>query len=157
MIDRRIVQGVALAACASLLVACGNGSGSPTAPSGAGPWTGVWQGTLTDSTGSAGTLRLTLEERAIDARRALVSGEWTASFADTSRNGTGTVGGTITDAIGTLLLTPATPLPCPQPLAGAAGSYSLPALTRAGPSIQGAYSQLLCTSTRTGTLALTKP
>lgn len=156
MKGRRFGLGLTLIACATVLASCGERA-SPTGPSSNGPWTGVWQGTLTDTGGTTGTLQLTLEERAVDARGSLVSGAWTTSFADASRNGAGTVGGTVTEGVGTLLLTPATATACSQPIPGAAGSYSLSRLTLSGPALQGAFAQLLCTSTITGTVTLTKP
>ena len=145
----------ALTVCGAFLASCGERA-SLTGPSSNGPWTGVWQGTLTDTGGSTGTLRLTLEDRALDARGSLVSGTWTTSFADASRNGAGTVGGTVTDGVDTLLLTPATAMACSQPIPGAAGSYALSRLTLNGRALQGAFAQLLCTNTITGALSLTK-
>jgi len=145
----------ALTVCGAFLSSCSEPT-SPAGPSSNGPWTGAWQGTLTDTGGATSTLRLTLEDRALDARGSLISGAWTTAFADTLRNGAGTVSGTVTDGVGTLLLTPATATACSQPVPGAAGSYSLSRLTLNGRTLQGVFAQLLCTSTITGTLSLTK-
>jgi hypothetical protein len=157
MIDRRSAVALALTACATVFASCGDTGTSPTGPSGSGPWTGVWQGTLTDTHGTTGTLRLTLDERPVDAQRSFLSGSWSTSFADSSRNGSGSVAGTATDTTGTLLFTPSAPATCSQTVLGAAGSYSLPQVRLVGASLQGAYTQLSCTGTVTGTLAVRKP
>jgi hypothetical protein len=150
----------ALTLCAVLAAACGSGGGSPTAPSAppaTGPRSGVWQGTLTDDTGVAGTLRLTLEERSVDASSSVVSGSWSTIYQDTARNGSGTVLGTITGSVGSLLLTSSTTATCSGPFPAAIGSYNAPRLTVSNVSIEGPYSLALCTGTAPGRLALTKP
>lgn len=157
MIGRRFTWRLAaLTTCAVVLAACGADSVTPTAPSSTGGRSGVWLGTLHEVSGITGSLRLTLEERQVDARRSLITGTWTASYEVRSRDGSGTLTGTITDAIATLLLTPSTPGECDQVLPVAAGTYSTPQLTVSATSIQGAYSQLLCAGTATGRLTLTK-
>lgn len=145
-----------LTVCGAFLASCGDQRATPTAPSGTGTRSGVWQGALNESSGTTGTLRLTLEERQVDTRRSLVTGTWTASYPDRSRDGAGTLTGTITDAIGTLLLVPSQSGDCDRVLLAATGTYSTPQLTISATTIRGSYSQLLCTSTVTGTLTLTK-
>ncbi|MBP7775846.1 MAG: hypothetical protein KA371_01810 [Acidobacteria bacterium] len=148
---------IALVICAVAFAACGSGAGSPTAPSGAGPQSGTWLGTITDLNNVVGTLRLTIDERRIDGSRSLVSGSWSATFQDASRNGAGTLGGTITGATGTLLLTPVAPPACASgPFASVIGSYSAPQLAISSAAIQGPYSQSTCTGSLTGTLTLSK-
>lgn len=157
-IHRFVARVAVVAACAALLTACGAGAaGSPTAPSGAGPRSGTWLGTLTGPDDVAGTVRLTIEERRIDDVRSLVAGTWSATYQDASRNGAGTLGGTITGAAGSLLLAPFTPPPCASgPFASAVGSYSAPQLTISNASIHGPYSQATCAGSLTGTLTLAK-
>lgn len=152
------VRLAAVAACAALLTSCGAGTATPTAPSGTGPRSGIWQGTLADANGTTGTLRVTIEERQIDAARSLYSGTWTASYPDRSRDGAGSLTGTITGSAGTLLLAPTVTTTCSgTPLSPAAGTYSASRLTISNASIHGPYSQALCTGTLNGTLTLTKP
>ena len=152
--DRQLAP-IALFICAAVFASYGCGAtGSPTAPSGQGPRSGMWQGTLVDLNDVAGALRLTIEERRIDDSRSLLSGTWSATFQDGSRNGAGTLSGTITGTTATLLLTPSTPPACASgPFAATIGSYSAPQLTVSGASIQGAYSQATCTGAVSGTLA----
>jgi len=145
-----------LTAGATVLAACGAGSATPTAPSAAGPRSGVWRGTLNDANGPTGTLRLTLDERQVDATRSLVSGTWTASFEDRSRDGAGTLSGVITNAVGSMMLVPTTPHTCDRVFAVTAGTISTPQLAISARSMEGPYSQALCPGTATGTLTLTK-
>lgn len=150
----------ALVFCAALAAACGSGAGGPTAPSApsaTGPRSGVWQGTLTDDTGGAGTLRLTLAERTVEASSSVVSGTWSTVYQDPARNGSGTVLGTITGSVGSLLLSSSATSTCGGPFPTAIGSYTAPRLTISDVSIEGPYSLALCTGTATGRLALTKP
>jgi hypothetical protein len=157
MSGRRFTRHLAvLTTCAVMLAACGAASLTPTAPSSTGGRSGVWLGTLNEVSGATGSLRLTLEERQVDTRRSLITGTWTASYQARSRDGAGTLTGTITDALATLLLVPSTPVECDQVLPLAAGAYSTGSLTVSATSIQGPYSQLLCAGTVTGTLTLTK-
>ncbi|MCC6987394.1 MAG: hypothetical protein IT181_00250 [Acidobacteria bacterium] len=158
MTDRRFaLRLAATTVCGAILASCGGQGATPTAPSSTGTRSGVWQGTLNEASGTTGTLRLTVEERQVDARRSLLTGTWTASYQDRARDGAGSLTGTITDATGTLLLVPSTPGACDRVLLAAAGSYSASELAISAASMRGAYSQLLCTSTITGTLSLTKP
>lgn len=153
---RWAVQFATVAACAALLTSCGTGTTTPTAPSGTGPRTGIWQGTLADADGTTGTLRVTLEERQLDAARSLFTGSWNATYRDASRNDSGTFTGTANGSSGTLLLTPATIAPCNIGSLVPAGSYASAQLTVTNVSMQGPYSQALCTGTLNGTLILSK-
>lgn len=147
----------AVAACAALLTSCGADTATPTAPSAGGPRSGIWQGTLTDAHGTTGVLRLTIEERQIDAARSLYSGTWSATYQDGSRDGAGSLTGTITGSTGTLLLAPAVTTTCSgTPLSPAAGTYSSSQLTISNVAIQGPYAQARCAGTLNGTLSLTK-
>lgn len=150
------VRLAAVAACAALLTSCGAGTATPTAPSGTGPRSGIWQGTLADANGATGTLRVTIEERRVDAARSLYSGTWTATYQDGSRDGAGSLTGTITGSAGTLLLVPTVTTTCSGPLSPAAGTYSASLLTISNVSIHGPYSQALCSGPLNGTLTLTK-
>ncbi len=147
------------AACAALFVSCGSEAvRSPTAPSGTGPRSGSWRGTLTDTSNVTGTIRLTIEEHAIDAARSFVTGTWSTTFTDASRDGSGTVSGTIAGATGTLLLSPATAPPCGSgPFIPAIGSYSSPMLTVSSVAMQGPYAHATCSGTISGTLLLARP
>ncbi len=147
----------AVAACAALLTSCGAGTATPTAPTGTGPRSGIWQGTLADANGTTGTLRVTIEERQIDAARSLYSGTWTATYQDRSRDGAGSLTGTISGSTGTLLLAPTVTTTCSgTPLSPAAGTYVSSQLTISSVLIQGPYSQALCAGPLNGTLSLTK-
>lgn len=146
-----------VAASVALLTSCGADTTTPTAPSAAGPRSGIWQGTLTDANGTTGTLRMTIEERQIDATRSLYSGTWNAIYQDGSRDGAGSLTGTITGSAGTLLLAPTVTTTCGgTPLSPAAGTYVSTQLTISNVSIRGPYSQALCAGTLNGTLSLTK-
>ena len=98
---------VVLLVALALVPACGHDS--PTAPTPAfGPRTGTWAGPVTDDINGSGTMRIELTELTIDTSRSLLGGAWTTTFADPSKNATGTVGGILS---GSQLSITANPMP----------------------------------------------
>lgn len=138
-----------------LSVACGSSGSTPTAPS-AGSRSGTWSGTVSDSANGTGTLRLVLDDRVVSATESFITGTWTATFPDASRNGSGVVAGGATDATMFLNLAPTTPPTCPIPplFPAAVGSYNATRLSVGATTIRGDYVFGTCTGTVNGTLEL---
>lgn len=150
-----------LVLCVASLVAAACNSSSPTSPSGPtanGPRTGVWVGTASDPVNGTGTLRLELNDHALDDARSLLSGTWSTSYADAAKNGRGPVSGTATGATGALAMNPAVAQQCPSGtvFGGAAGSYVSTTLSIGSTTITGSYLLTTCTGSATGTLDLRK-
>lgn len=147
-----------LTAVATLVVtlavtSCGNSS--PTKPSDTSR-SGVWTGTVTDQTNGAGTLRVVLEDRRIDAQQSFWTGTWTTTFANAAMNGSGTLVGGISGTKAMLTLTPTQAPTCPNPspfLVGV-GNYTAPELTADATRISGPYQFASCTAVVSGTLDL---
>lgn len=153
----RLHAAVAAVAMAALVSCGGRGADTPTSPT-SGARSGTWVGTVSDPDNGTGALRLVLDEFPIDATRSFFTGTWRTSFPDGSRDGGGTVTGTITASTGTLLLAPAMPATCPSsaPFGPPIGSYASPLLTVSATTIGGPYSHARCTGVVSGTLTLTK-
>ena len=136
----------------ALVPACGHDS--PTAPTPAfGSHTGTWAGTVSDDSNGSGTMRIELTEVTIDASRSLLGGAWTTTFADSSKNASGTVGGILSDRQLSITANPTPPLTCaPVPLVPP-GTFSI-AATVAGSQLAGTYSFSTCTGSASGTIAL---
>jgi hypothetical protein len=144
-----------------LAAAC---SSTPTTPSPpefvvpTGPRTGNWTGTLTDASNGQGRVAVTLLDTPI-AGESVLTGMWTATFANAARNASGDVSGSIA-AGGTLrlFLTRRPPLTCgsatPAPLA--AGSFLGDVLSLTANAVAGTYTYVDCTGSVQGTLTLTK-
>lgn len=142
-----------------LAIAVASGStacdSSPTQPSDTSR-SGVWTGTVTDSVNGAGTLRVVLEERRIDAQNSFWTGTWTTTFPVVANNGSGTLVGGVTGTKAMLSLTPtqATTCPNPSPFQVGVGNYTAPDLTADAARISGPYQFASCTALVSGTLDL---
>lgn len=134
--------------------ACGSStSGSATAPSPSSR-TGVWTGTVSDSANGTGALRLVLEDRPLNSAESFITGSWTTTFDDATKNGEGTFSGGINGTRGFLSLGPSRSPAC-TPAAvvlGTVGTYTAGALTVDNNAIRGPYSFSTCSGTVTGTL-----
>jgi hypothetical protein len=141
---------------AALLLCAACGASTPTGPGRSGARTGAWSGTVADAVNGTGALRVVLDERTIDGDRSLLTGTWTSAFGGASRNGSGTVTGTIAGTAGTLSLNPTQSPTCPTavPFPAAVGSYTVPALSVSDSLIGGAYVFVTCDGTVPGTLEL---
>lgn len=128
---------------------------SPTKPSDTSR-SGVWTGAISDAANGAGTLRVVLDERRIDAQQSLWTGTWTTTFANAANNGSGTLIGGVTGTTATLSLTPtqAPTCPNPSPFQVGVGNYTAPDLAAEANRISGAYQFASCTAVVGGTLEL---
>lgn len=139
-----------------IATACGGGRDTPTSPGPpdpAGARTGVWLATLSDPENGAGTMRMDLAEYPIDGTRSLVGGTWSSAFAESARNGSGSLGGTITGARLAALAGPS-PVPvCQGATIAVPGSFALSlTITQAG--MTGTYLYTSCSESVTGTIEL---
>lgn len=144
-----VARGLAFA-LATALAACGS---SPTQPSETSR-SGVWTGAISDAVNGAGTLRLVLEDRRIDAQQSLWTGTWTTSFPNPANNGSGTLIGGITGTKATLSLTPAQTPTCPTqpPFLVGVGNYTALELAADANRISGTYQFASCSAVVSGTL-----
>lgn len=148
----RVALRLAALTIAATLAGCDS---SPTKPSDTSR-SGVWTGTVNDLANGAGTLRVVLEDRRIDAQQSFWTGTWTTTFANAATNGGGTLVGGVTGSKATLTLTPAQAPSCPNPspFQVGVGNYTAPDLTADATRISGSYQFASCTALVTGTLDL---
>jgi hypothetical protein len=137
----------------ALGAACSDGGPTaPTLPPPNGPRTGVWMGELLDSAHGTGIMRLDVGERVVDGTGA-INGTWAMTFADVQRNAggmvTGLVMGTQMTGLGTTQPVPT----CPPAPFSSPGSLSI-AATVSATEMVGTYLYSVCTTSRSGTLAL---
>ena len=127
---------------------------SPAAPTPAvGPYTGSWTGAVGDDINGTGTMRVELTELTIDAARSLLGGTWRTTFADSSRNAAGSIGGILSGNQLSITATPMPALTCaPLPLVPP-GTFSITA-TVAGTELAGRYLFGTCTGSTSGTITL---
>lgn len=143
---------VVLLLCLITLPACGDDS--PTSPSPTlGPRTGTWVGPVNDPLNGSGTLRAEITELTIDASRSLIGGSWTATFADSSRNAAGNIGGIRSAGALSITAFPATTPSCTPAPQVTTGAYSIEASFSAT-DITGTYRFSSCTDSVSGTIAL---
>lgn len=148
-------------ALAVLLLALASGcSTAPTAPTPGvprGPRSGTWAGTVTDSSNGSGALRVQLEELVVGNAQSLLSGTWTTTYSDATKNGGGEVSGSVSGTAVQVILRRAVPLSCanPGPVPAVYGSYFSLNLAAAGSNISGPYDFQTCTTAVRGTLTLT--
>jgi hypothetical protein len=124
--------------------ACSSG---PTTPSGEAA--GTWVGTVSDSVAGSGAVTLVLSQQA-----AGVSGTFSLTFTDASRNRAGAAAGTLAAAVMSLTLTPSSVVVCSPSvtLSGAIGAT----MTIAGGRMSGTYSSFTCGGAVGGTMDLTR-
>lgn len=148
----------ALILCLVLTSACSRSPTGPTPPvPGAGPNTGTWTGTLTDSVNGQGIVRMALQETPFGST-GLLSGTWSVTYPEASRNASGEASGGITGSSVLLTLRRSVPLMCPNtgPVPVIHGSYQAYSLTLAGRTISGAYDFLTCGAPVTGVITVTR-
>lgn len=152
---------VSLSLVALLATAC---SSAPTAPSPPefvlpiGPRTGTWTGTLTDASNGQGRVSVTLQDTPV-AGESVLTGTWSATFANAARNASGDVSGSIsTGGAIRLFLTRRPALTCANGASGAsaAGSFLGDVLSLTSTAVTGSYTYVECTGSVPGTLTLTK-
>lgn len=148
----RLAQRLTVIAVVAALAGCDS---SPTKPSDTSR-SGVWTGAISDAANGAGTLRVVLDERRIDAQQSLWTGTWTTTFANAANNGSGTLVGGVTGTKATLSLTPAQAPTCPNPspFQVGVGNYTAAELTAEASRISGTYQFASCTAVVGGTLDL---
>jgi len=114
-------------------------------------------GTLDDTSNGQGTLRVSLQET-LAGGTGLLSGSWSATFADASRNASGEVSGGVAGALVQLTLRRTVPVVCPNPGPNTTiyGSFLALDLTVVSTTISGPYLYQGCTTTAGGTLQLTR-
>ena len=148
-------------ALAVLLLALASGcSTTPTAPTPGvprGPRSGTWAGTVTDAANGSGALRVQLEELVVGTAQSLLSGTWTTTYSDATKNGSGEVSGSVSGTAVQVILRRAVPLSCanPGPVPAVYGSYFSLNLATAGSTISGPYDFQTCTTAVRGALTLT--
>jgi hypothetical protein len=139
-------------------------SDSPTSPSTGGvpppsvesPFAGTWTGTLDDESNGRGTLRLVLGGTFVVNDSTLLSGQWTATFADSAKNGSGRATLLVNAGRANMLLTPATRPACAQPFPPA-GELIASDLPITSSTMRGPYQFAVCGGSVGGTLQLTRP
>lgn len=151
-----------LAALVAVLVlalspGCSTTPTTPTPGVPRGPRTGLWLGTVADSSNGSGVLRVQLEELVIGNAQSLLNGTWTTAFSDPTKNGSGDVSGSVSGTAVQVTFRRAVPLSCanPGPVPAVYGSYFSLNLAIAGSTISGPYNFQTCTAPVTGALTLT--
>jgi hypothetical protein len=136
----------------TVLPACGDDS--PTSPSPTfGPRTGTWVGPVSDPVNGSGTLRAEITELTIDASRSLIGGSWAATFAESSRNAAGNIGGIRSADELSITAYPATAPSCTPAAQATPGAYLIEASFSAT-EITGTYRFSTCRDSVSGTIAL---
>lgn len=137
----------------SVGAACSDdGPTAPTLPPN-GLRSGVWIGESLDSANGPGVMRLDLDERVVDGGASAISGTWAMTFAQVRGNARGAVSGLVMGTQMTGLGT-TEPVPtCPPAPFSSPGALSITATVSATEMV-GTYLYSVCTTSRSGTLAL---
>ena len=144
---------VALTPIFMVIAACSSSPTAPSAPAATGPLTGTWVGPITDASNGSGAMRVVLRDYAAGGG-SLLTGSWSTTFADASKNGSGQATGAV-DGTRTLLdLRPAVPLACGGTSGPLFGAYLASSLTVSGNVMTGGYTFAACAGNATGTLEL---
>ncbi len=98
-------------------------------------------------------MRAEITELQIDSARGLIGGVWATTFADASRNATGSLGGFVSGSELSITATPSAPAPCSPAGPFPPGSYSVTATVSAS-EITGTYRFYACSTSASGTIAL---
>lgn len=138
---------VRVMACALGLLAAGCRSGGLTAPSPI--LEGVWTGSITHSVAGQGSLVLELRQTGL-----AVSGTWSADYAGTANDASGSVGGTQTGAAVSLFLSPGAPLVC-GPGVSLSGTLALDASVTGG-RLSGTFVVFACEGVDGGRVEVTR-
>lgn len=142
----------------ALLPGCSKTPTTPTSDAPSGPRSGTWIGTLADTSNGQGALRVVLQETPFGSGQGVLSGTWSTTFADGSKNAVGDAVGSLMGAVVQLNLQRTAPSSCPPPVPPFAfpGSYFALNLTLSGTTISGTYDYHTCATPVRGTLTITK-